>query len=86
MVLGVSYCLGSGLSFTNALVVTIEIYCYDQCIREELSTAKNHSPMTVSVKGSFNGKITNLKGLKVLKHTLENLEMIQNNGYNLQEK
>ena len=40
MVLGVTYCLGSELSFRNALVITIDCYCYEPVPREGFSTAK----------------------------------------------
>ena len=42
MVRGVTYCSTSGLSFMNALVITIEIYCYGPVPHEGLSTGRTN--------------------------------------------
>ena len=44
MVRGVRYRLGSGLSFMNALVITIDFYCYGPVLCEGLSTTKTIAP------------------------------------------
>ena len=45
--MGVSYRSTSGFSFTNPLLLTIEIYCYEQWVYEGESTEAWHRPVEV---------------------------------------